>query len=134
MDLLCSGIRFFFIILVWCFYIGQKGFFPSSFKNEKKRLEDGGLLLLSEDLSEGVERQFKARCVNNVDDCGPPKGTTYTVHNIQRTFQDTIIFEDIVVRCASRLKGWRARRYTHILGAQIKTHASSNHVSSRCCC
>lgn len=121
MDLLCSGMRFFFIILVWCFYIGQKGFFPTSFKNEKKGLEDGGLLLLSEDLSEGVERQFKARCVNNVDDCGPPKGTTYTVHNIQRTFQDTIIFEDIVAVCFPAQGLARTQIYTHTWGADKDT-------------
>lgn len=64
----------------------------------------------------------KVRCVNNVDDSGPPKGTTYTVHNIQRTF--TIIFEDIVVWClpghvAQGLA--RMHIYTHTWGADNDT-------------
>ena len=48
----------------------------------KRRRLDGGVV--STDLSEGLEKQFKVRCVNDVDDAGPPK-TTYTVHNILRT-------------------------------------------------
>lgn len=51
-------------------------------KEMKRRRLDGGVV--STDLSEGLEKQFKVRCVNDVDDAGPPK-TTYTVHNILRT-------------------------------------------------